>query len=99
MIDSDVVLSLVKAKGPVLPIHISKDIKTELLFTSAILSELVSKKKLKFTHMKVGGGSPLYYLPGQEDQLKNFAHYLDEKDRTTVEALEKKSPARRKSEF
>jgi len=90
MIDSSVVLELIKSKGPVIPINISKQVQQDLLFTSAILSELVSQKKLKLTYIKVGGGSPLYYLPGQEDQLKNFIHYLPEKDRKTVVLLEKK---------
>lgn len=90
MIDSSVVLELIKSKGPVIPINISKQVQQDLLFTSAMLSELVSQKKLKLTYIKVGGGSPLYYLPGQEDQLKNFIHYLPEKDRKTVVLLEKK---------
>jgi len=90
MIDSSVVLELIKSKGPVIPVNISKQVQQDLLFTSAILSELVSNKKLKLTYIKVGGGSPLYYLPGQEDQLKNFIHYLPEKDRKTVVLLEKK---------
>lgn len=90
MIDSSVVLELIKSKGPVIPINISKQVQQDLLFTSAMLSELVSQKKLKLTYIKVGGGSPLYYLPGQEDQLKNFIHYLPEKDRKTVVLLEQK---------
>jgi len=94
MIDQDSVLRLIQVKGPVLPVHISKEIKQNLLFTSAILAELVGNKKLKMTHLKVGGGSPLYYLPGQEDQLHKFFHYLDDTSRKTAEFLEKKKVVR-----
>jgi len=89
MIDIDIILHLVKSKGPVLPVHISKEVKQDLLFTSAMLSELVSKKKLKISYLKIGG-SPLYFLPGQDDQLRNFINYINEQDKKLISILEKK---------
>lgn len=64
----DDVLNFIKYNGPVLPVQIAKHINTNILFSSAILSELVARKILKITHASIGG-SPLYYLPGQEDQM------------------------------
>ena len=93
MIDIDIILHLVKSKGPVLPVHISKEVKQDLLFTSAMLSELVSKKKLKISYLKIGG-SPLYFLPGQDDQLRNFINYINEQDKKLISLLEKKQVLR-----
>ncbi len=62
------VLNYIKYNGPVLPIQIAKHVNTNTLFASAILSELVARKILKITHAAIGG-SPLYYLPGQEEQM------------------------------
>ncbi len=58
-------ISFIKNNGPVLPVQISKYVNTNILFASAILSELVSRKMLKITSASIGG-SPLYYLTGQE---------------------------------
>ena len=62
------VLGFVKYNGPVLPVQIAKHVNTNILFASAILSELVSRKMLKISHASIGG-SPLYFLPGQEDRM------------------------------
>jgi len=64
----DDVLNFIKYNGPVLPVQIAKHINTNILFSSAILSELVARKILKITHASIGG-SPLYYLPGQEELM------------------------------
>lgn len=61
----DDVIKYIKTNGPVLPVQISKHINTNILFSSAILAELVERKMLKITHFSIGG-SPLYYLEGQE---------------------------------
>jgi len=71
---------ILKTRGPSLPVHISKETGLEMLFASAFLSELASEKEIKISNMKVGG-SPLYFLPGQEMQLENFSSYLHGKEK------------------
>ena len=86
MIDTEHVLSLIKIKGPVVPTQISREIKQDTIMTSAILSQLVDIKKLKISKLKVGG-SPLYYLAGQEQRLQSYAKHLEEKDQRTLDLL------------
>lgn len=83
----DQVLSYIRAHGPVLPMHIAKEMHTNILMASAMLSEMSSKGTIKISHLKVGG-SPLYYAPGQEGMLLNFAQNLNEKDRRTLELVQ-----------
>lgn len=64
-------LNYVKMNGPSLPVKISKVIQTNILMASAVLSELVSSKKVKLTHENIGG-SPLYYVDGQESKLQHM---------------------------
>ncbi len=75
----DKILSLIKLKGPVLPREISKDLGLDSLFTAAHLSELVDQNKMKLSNAKIGG-SPVYYLEGQESKLIRLVEYLNEKD-------------------
>lgn len=82
----DTIIRLISMKGPVLPAHINRDLKRDLIFTAAMLSELVDSKKLKLTRLKVGG-SPLYYLPGQEHRLQYFTKNLHEKEQKAYELL------------
>lgn len=85
-IDEQAIISLVRMKGPVIPSQINKELNTNVLFASAMLSELVDQKKLKLTSLKVGG-SPVYYIDGQEYKLQNYTKYLNEKDQKTCELL------------
>jgi hypothetical protein len=78
------IVNLLQGRGPCLPVQISKEIKQSTLFISAFLSELKDEKRIKISNLKVGG-SPLYYLEGQETHLENFKQYLHQKE---VEALE-----------
>jgi hypothetical protein len=71
MRDQDKILEFLKVAGPILPAAVAKNIKTDILLASAHLSDLSSQGKIKISHLKVGG-SPLYYLPGHEDQLYPF---------------------------
>ena len=63
------ILEIISRKGPVIPVQVSKEINDNVLMASARLSELLSSKKVKISSLKVGG-SPLYYLPGQEEKQK-----------------------------
>ncbi|MBI2651766.1 hypothetical protein HYX01_04805 [Candidatus Woesearchaeota archaeon] len=71
------IISLIKEKGPILPVQAAKEINENILMASARLSELIASKHLKISSLKVGG-SPLYYLPGQEEKLQNFVNSLRE---------------------
>lgn len=73
------IIRVLEIKGPSLPIQISRELSMNSLFVSAFLSELVNEKKIKMSHLKVGG-SPLYFLDGQEQKLENFSQYLHPKE-------------------
>lgn len=89
MTAQDRVLQLVRMKGPLLPSSINKELNTNVLFASAMLSELVDRKQLRLTALKIGG-SPLYYVPGQESRLQQYAKHLPEKEYRTYELLRDK---------
>ena len=73
MLDHDKILRFMKMIGPVTPTAVAKNIKSDVLLASALLSDLSAQSKIKVSKLKIGGGSPLYFLPGQEDQLFKFA--------------------------
>jgi hypothetical protein len=83
------ILEFIREKGPLLPVEITKHINSNILMASAHLSELSSRGRLKISSVKVGG-SPLYYLPGQEDQLQKFADNLHEKEKKAYDLLQQK---------
>jgi len=74
------ILSLLKIKGPSLPVQIAREAQISPLFAGAFLSELAKDDTIKISKMKVGG-SPLYYIKGQENKLDDFYKYLPEKER------------------
>ena len=84
------ILNMIKLKGPILPTAISKEINAESYFASAHLSELKELGKLRISNLKVGGGSPLYFLPGQESQLQEFVDNLGEKEKKVYDLLKDK---------
>tara|TARA_Y100000310_G_C20565106_1_gene755095 strand:- start:340 stop:1221 length:882 start_codon:yes stop_codon:yes gene_type:complete len=82
------IIQVLEEKGPSLPIQISKEIGMGSLFISAFLSELLDEKKIKVSHLKVGG-SPLYFISGQEEQLENFYKFLHPKEAEAFLLLKK----------
>ena len=87
MQDQDKILQFLHTVGPTIPSKVAKNINTDILFASAHLSDLSSQGKVKISHLKIGG-TPLYYLPGQESQLFNFAqNNLNPKDFIVLEKL------------
>ena len=82
----DKILELIKVKGPVLPAHISKEIGMNILMSSAHLAELTASKRLKISTIKVGG-SPLYYLAGQEEMLQKFTDNMNDKEKKAYDLL------------
>ena len=71
----DTIISFLKIHGPALPVRIAREIKMDPVFASAILSELLNEKRLILSNLKIGA-SPLYLLPGQQNQLENFTENL-----------------------
>ena len=72
MTDQDKILALIKTIGPLLPTKVAKNLGTDILIASAHLSDLKSQGKIKISYLKIGG-SPLYFLAGQERELFEFA--------------------------
>lgn len=83
----DKILEVIKLKGPVLPVQISKEIGTNILMASAHLAELTASNRLKISTIKVGG-SPLYYLPGQEAMLQKFIGDMNDKEKKAFDLLQ-----------
>jgi len=82
----DKILSLAQAQ-PLLPNTVAKALSTDSIMAGAMLSEMCSKGLLKTSALRVGG-SPLYLIPGKEEQLLNHLQSLNEKDRRTVLKLQ-----------
>jgi len=83
------ILSILKQRGPSLPVHIAKETSLSILFASAFLSELLSERKIKISNMRVGS-SPIYYILGQENQLENFSLHLNNKEKEAFTILRNK---------
>jgi hypothetical protein len=83
------ILEFLKVKGPSVPTALGKVIERDSLYASAYLSEMKDAGKIKISSIKLGG-SPLYYIPGQEELLQNFAENLGEKDKKMYEILKEK---------
>jgi hypothetical protein len=84
------IINFIKLHGPALPYEISKQIGGDTVFASAYLSELKENGKLKISNIKVGGGSPLYYLEGQEELLEKFSDNLGQKEKQVYQLLKEK---------
>ena len=80
------IVGIVKSKGPVLPVHISKEIGSNILMASAHLAELTASDRLKISTIKVGG-SPLYYLPGQESMLQRYITNMNDKEKKAFDLI------------
>ncbi|MAG20485.1 hypothetical protein CL618_03575, partial [archaeon] len=82
------VLEIVKKNGPILPVKIAKVIDKDVLFTSAVLSELVSDKEVSLSFQNLGG-SPVYYVKGQESKLDMLFGALALKEKEAYKLLKK----------
>jgi len=80
------ILTIVKEKGPILPVLIARETNESILMASARLSELLTSKQIKISNLKVGG-SPLYYFHGQENKLQNFIDNLNEMEKRAYHFL------------
>lgn len=93
MIDESEVLSIVEEKGPVLPRDVVKEVGGDTFLVGAILSQLVDKKEIKISHTKIGG-SPVYYVSGQEEKIQELYKYLHEKEKKAYDILKIKKVLR-----
>ncbi len=69
MLDKNQIIALLKEKGPLLPVEISKALGVDSFMSNAYLSELSGSGEIKKSEERVGS-SPLYYLFGQESATK-----------------------------
>lgn len=83
------IVQILKNKGPLLPIYISKDIGLESIFTSAFLSELVSEKRIHVSNMRVGS-SPIYFTEDKTSEIEKFGLYLKTKEKEAFLLIKEK---------
>jgi len=83
------VLDYVMAYGPSLPVQVSKVINSSILFSSAVLSELVANRQVFMSNAKIGGSS-LYYTKGQEAKLQRLREYLSDTPKKAYDFLKEK---------
>jgi len=85
----DRILAIIRQKGPVIPVHVSREINTSILMASALLSELVKNKQVLISTIKIGS-SPLYYTTGQEQKLQQYSNHLSAREREAYELIKQK---------
>lgn len=86
----DSALDFLRRNGPSLPSALAHYLGSSIMLASAVLSELTAHKLVKISKLKIGG-SPIYYLDGQEPALENiFYTRLNEKDKKTYDLLKAK---------
>lgn len=83
------IVEYIDVSGPSIPMKISNYFKIDSVIANAFLSELMSDRKIKMSHMRVGN-SPLYYIRGQEFQLEKFVGYLGDRERDAFEILKER---------
>lgn len=84
----DKAVQMVRSRGPVLPVQLTKELGINVMFASALLSELVSMKALKISNTKIGG-SPVYYVVGQEAKLQELRSRLNDKQQKAFDMLKR----------
>ncbi len=89
MNDLDKIVEFIRVRGPIIPVQAAKEIGTNILMASAMLSQLSSNGTVKVSSLKVGG-SPFYYLSGQEMRLQSFSQHLPEKSKRVYDVLQAK---------
>ncbi len=98
IVSEEQVLGAVRSKGPVIPMDVRQILSVgDTITIGATLSTLIARGLVKVTHIK-RGGSPFYYVEGQEPKLAELSKYLNEKDRRTFEVLVQRKVIRDKVE-
>ena len=80
------IVSYIKISGPVVGQNIAKKMGLQIFLASALLSELLKEKAIKSSYLRVGG-SPLYFVSGQEERLNNYTKFLAFKEREAYKML------------
>jgi len=81
------VIQIISTKGPQLQMDIAKGLGVEGFIAGAILSTLTGRGELKTSHRKIGA-SPIYYVSGQEQIVKNRLYpELNELEKRALERL------------
>ena len=87
LVSSEDVLRAVRTRGPMIPMEIRKFLgRGDSITIGAELSTLVKKGFVRATSVKMGG-SPFYYVRGQENKLELLNKYLNDKDKRAFEHL------------
>jgi hypothetical protein len=86
-------IKLLTGQRPVQPQFVARELSTNSMLASAMLSEMSEKGLLKVSSLKVGS-SPLYYDPAHPEHLLDYVQSLNEKDRRTVALLQDKGVLR-----
>ena len=98
LIEDEELLQVVRNRGPVIPVEIRNVLgKGDTITIGAALSSTVARGQVKITNVK-RGGSPFYFIPGQEANLEKLGEFLNEKDRRTFHYLKEKEIIRDKEE-
>lgn len=98
LVSDDDLLQAVRSRGPILPMEIRSVLgKGDSITIGAALSSTVSRGQVKITNVK-RGGSPFYYVPGQEHNLEKLGEFLNEKDKRTFHYLKEKKIIRDREE-
>ncbi|MEK6974516.1 MAG: hypothetical protein AABW41_04755 [Nanoarchaeota archaeon] len=82
-------LNFIRTNGPVLPVQVSKYINTDIIFAGAMLSELAANNHVIISNTKKGG-SPFYYVKGQESKLQAASQFLPSKEKEAYELIREK---------
>ena len=82
------ILAFIGKSGPIVSNTIAKSLNLNSFLTAALLSELVKSGQVQASSIRVGG-SPLYYLKGQEEQLERFTGFLRHKEKEAYDLLKK----------
>jgi hypothetical protein len=90
-----IIIDFIRRNGPVLPVQVSKELKRDILMSSALLAELVSNKLILISSTK-RGGSPFYYLKGQEYKLQQLSNCLKGKEKEAYDLIKSKRIVRDK---
>ena len=83
------ITSYIKINGPVVAQNVAKKMNLQSFLASALLSELLGDKTIKASHLRVGG-TPLYFVSGQESRLDDYTKFLAFKEREAHKLLKEK---------
>ncbi len=87
MITHNDIFAIVTQKGPILPAQISELVSADTMLIGALLSDLVSSKRILITKQQ-WSGSPLYYIEEQKEQIQKLFEKMNEKDKHAFTLLQ-----------